>query len=185
MRGRSFRLITLLRFQQSEPYARAKSWILRNWSALFSTMYSLWSRPARLFVSTRRVSPVVPGLSGSKKSRITSARSAYHLTTPSKSYPRSRELSMPSALSLLTGESIMPGESTIMNSEVASSVRSFSIVWCTSPGPYCRSPEKPMSGSPIRLGPSRSLSSPGAGAITVNASSVGATPAVCTGRRST
>ena len=52
---------------------------------LLRMMCSLWSRPTRLLVSTCSVSPVVPGLSGSKKSRITSARSAYQRHTASKS----------------------------------------------------------------------------------------------------
>jgi hypothetical protein len=62
----------LLRFQHRLPYARAKSWIFLNWSALFITMSSLWSMPPRLFTRMLSVSPVVPGLSGSKKSRMTS-----------------------------------------------------------------------------------------------------------------
>ena len=38
---------------------------------------------------TNAAAPVVPGLSGSKKRRITSALSASHPVTPRKSYPRS------------------------------------------------------------------------------------------------
>ena len=40
-------------------------------------MYSLFSMPTNEFVRMDRVSPVVPGLSGSKNKRTTSARLAY------------------------------------------------------------------------------------------------------------
>ena len=42
---------------------------------------NLWSKPARDLVKTSSVSPVVPGLSGSKSKRIKSERLAHHLTT--------------------------------------------------------------------------------------------------------
>jgi hypothetical protein len=55
----------------------------------------------------------------------------------------------------------------------------FSICPLTSAGPYARNELNPISGSPINDGPSWSMSR-GPGAITVNPSSVGATPACWT-----
>ncbi|TDH69897.1 hypothetical protein CCR75_004024 [Bremia lactucae] len=70
------------------------------------------------------VSPVVPGLSGSKNSKTTSARSAYHRTTSGKSYPRSESRPVVCDWIIVCarkagvstgsrwGESIIPGLST-------------------------------------------------------------------------
>mmetsp|Transcript_32846 Transcript_32846/g.74383 ORF Transcript_32846/g.74383 Transcript_32846/m.74383 type:complete len:259 (-) Transcript_32846:162-938(-) len=95
-------------------------------------------------------------------------------------------MALPSALAWdmppeLTGESIIPGESTIMKPSVRTPSRTLSCVWWMRVGPNWRNPSKPMSGSPTRAGPSWSTSA-GPGAMTVKQSSVGATPAVWTGR---
>mmetsp|Transcript_4825 Transcript_4825/g.14945 ORF Transcript_4825/g.14945 Transcript_4825/m.14945 type:complete len:201 (+) Transcript_4825:17-619(+) len=200
MRGKSLRGITFARFQQREPYALAKSWSCSKRSTLLRMMCSLWFTPESEVVRHASVSPVVPGLSGSKKRSTTSARSASHRTTPRKSYPRSvggarsseRGLaSRPSsprcasaARVAVCGLSIMPGESTSIRPSTASPDRTLSCTWLRRPGPKTRSGEKPKSGSPTNDGPSRSASAV-PGAITVKQSSVGATPVCCTVRPST
>ena len=80
-----------------------------------------------------------------------------------------------------TGESIMPGVSTIIKFCAARPERSLSCVRCASMGPKCLRPEKPRSGSPSSAGPARSISS-AAGPMMVKLSSVGATPETCTSR---
>mmetsp|Transcript_4434 Transcript_4434/g.10278 ORF Transcript_4434/g.10278 Transcript_4434/m.10278 type:complete len:246 (-) Transcript_4434:847-1584(-) len=82
--GMSFCGMTFDKAHPKVPKARAKSTLLSNWSTLFKTTRNLWSNPARDLVKTSKVSPVVPGLSGSKRSKMRSERLAHQRTTSTK-----------------------------------------------------------------------------------------------------
>ena len=171
MCGRSLRGITFERFQHSAPYARAKSRMSVNRSTLFRISSSLWSMSASASFSTDSVSPVVPGLSGSKNSSTTSARSANHFTTCGKSYPR------PWAAS---AASIIPGEST-MNSRLSSGAFTRLSRRCdTSVGPNSSSGPNGSASSLTTAAPSRVSSTPSLAWVRiVNPSSIGASPVFC------